>query len=88
MLGSALFAPGPLQEGFRDLSLAIVFPDIARIGSEDAAMADTVKDVWTEARIRWYMSISLPAFKEEYANADAKLQHAEANMRSLLGKGT
>jgi hypothetical protein len=35
-----------LQEGFRDLSGSVVFPNIARVGSEDAAMAETVrKDV-------------------------------------------
>jgi hypothetical protein len=34
-----------LQEGFRDLTTRFIFPDVARVGSEDAAMAEAVKDV-------------------------------------------
>ncbi len=37
--------PDRVQEGFRDLGLNVTFPDVARVGSEDSAMADAVKDV-------------------------------------------
>jgi len=33
-----------VQEGFRDLTTQFTFPDVARVGSEDAAMAESVKE--------------------------------------------
>lgn len=37
------------QEGFRDLGAGVTFPDVARVGSEDANMAAAVVDVSVHA---------------------------------------
>lgn len=62
------------QEGFRDLGADVTFPDVARVGSEDAAMANAVRDVWSEGRVNWYLHISHSEFVTEFNRADALLK--------------